>query len=311
MFALILSVNHTECMELRQFVYFEAVARHGGFTRAAEQLHVAQTAVSAQVRKLERELGVVLLRRTTRRVALTQAGELALVRIGRILREVDGISNDCEEVARVVRGRVRIGAVDAVEPFDLDGSLASLVSSYPQMELTLRTAATGAELIRALDDDELDIILAPAPAVVQEKYSVRHLFSERLLLVTAVGSAAPASGPVELGAFADRPFVSFPAGTGLRRILDQAAVADGFTPKVRFETTSLTRMRGLVSNGLGVALLAESVAGGEGPPVQVHELAEPIERAIALIHRVDRPVDPATRACIHHLLTWRRTRTRG
>lgn len=298
-------------MELRQLVYFEAVARHGGFTRAAEQLHVAQTAVSAQVRKLERELGVVLLRRTTRRVSLTQAGELALVRIGRILREVEGIGHDSEEVAKVIRGRVRIGAVDAVDPFDLDGCLASFAGNYPQVGLTLRTAATGSELIRALDDDELDIALAPAPSEVTDRYSVRTLFSERLLLVTAVGEAVPAAGQVELASCAERPFVSFPVGTGLRRILDEAGAAAGFTPKVPFETTSLTRMRGLVSHGLGVALLAESVAGGNGPAVQAHELTEPIDRAIAVIHRRDRPLDPAARACLQHLLQWRRSRPLG
>ena len=67
-------------MELRQLVYFEAVARHGGFSRAAEQLRIAQPAVSAQIRRLESELGTTLLQRTTRRVALTHAGELFLAR---------------------------------------------------------------------------------------------------------------------------------------------------------------------------------------------------------------------------------------
>src|SRR5258705_7255144 len=73
-------------MELRQLTYFEAVVRHGGFTRASEQLRVAQPAVSAQIRRLEAELGTTLLRRTTRQVALTHAGELFLVRVRRVVR---------------------------------------------------------------------------------------------------------------------------------------------------------------------------------------------------------------------------------
>ena len=73
-------------MELRQLAYFEAVVRHGGFSRAAQQLQIAQPAVSAQVRRLERELGTTLLERTTRRVALTPAGELVLARARSVAR---------------------------------------------------------------------------------------------------------------------------------------------------------------------------------------------------------------------------------
>src|SRR3954462_9954303 len=98
-------------MELRQLRYFESVARHSGFTRAAEQLHLAQSAVSAQIRALEAELGVALFTRTTRRVALTQAGELLLARSHRVLGELVGARADLAELAAVLHGRVTLGAM--------------------------------------------------------------------------------------------------------------------------------------------------------------------------------------------------------
>src|SRR5882724_13500304 len=117
-------------VELRQLAYFEAVARCGGFTRAAQQLHVAQSAVSAQVRALEGELGVPLFARTTRRVALTHAGELFLARARRVLAEVEDARGELAELAAVVRGRVTIGATSVVGPFDLPNALARFHAHY-------------------------------------------------------------------------------------------------------------------------------------------------------------------------------------
>src|SRR5215472_2028237 len=96
-------------MELRQLVYFDAVVRHGSFTKAAQRLHVAQPAVSAQIRRLEAELGATLLERTTRRVALTYAGELFLARARQVLDQIEGAHADLAELGAVRRGRGRRG----------------------------------------------------------------------------------------------------------------------------------------------------------------------------------------------------------
>ena len=91
-------------MELRQLRYLDAVARHRSFTRAALELHVAQSALSQQVRRLERELGVELLRRTTRRVEVTEAGGLVLERARRALAEADSVRADLDALRGLVRG---------------------------------------------------------------------------------------------------------------------------------------------------------------------------------------------------------------
>ena len=90
-------------MELRQLRYVEAVARHRHFTRAAEELHVAQSALSHQVRRLEDELGIELFERTSRRVVTTDAGKAVAERARRVLAEVDGVAGDVDELQGLVR----------------------------------------------------------------------------------------------------------------------------------------------------------------------------------------------------------------
>src|SRR6266536_1032386 len=106
-------------MELRQLVYFEAVARLGGFSRAAEQLHIAQPAISAQIRRLERELGAALFERTTRRVGLTHAGTLLLAHARAVLAELDAARSEFDELAAVLRGQLRFGVTQILGSLDL------------------------------------------------------------------------------------------------------------------------------------------------------------------------------------------------
>ena len=98
-------------MELRQLRYVEAVARHRHFTRAAEELHVAQSALSHQVLPPEAELGVDLFERTSRRVVTTDAGRAVAERARRVLAEVEGVQEDIDEIHGLLRGRISIGAL--------------------------------------------------------------------------------------------------------------------------------------------------------------------------------------------------------
>src|SRR5215204_7225953 len=98
-------------MELRQLRYVEAVARHRHFTRAAEELHVAQSALSHQIRRLEAELGTELFERSSRTVAVTDAGEAVAARARSVLAEVDGVRAEVDQLQGLVRGQVSVGAL--------------------------------------------------------------------------------------------------------------------------------------------------------------------------------------------------------
>ncbi|MDT7671898.1 LysR family transcriptional regulator [Pseudonocardia sp. Cha107L01] len=291
-------------MELRQLVYFEAVVRYGGFTRAAEQLRIAQPAVSAQVRRLEAELGVALLERTTRRVRLTRAGELVLARARRTFDELDGARDDLARLAGELRGRVRLGSIQATGPFELAAALAAFHRRFPEVELSLRSGRLS-QLVADLDADVIDLAIGPLPADLPGRIAARPLFTDELVLITAPDHPLAGLGALAMDAVREDTFACLPAASGLRRLLDQACAAAGFTPRVRYETNIVPQVRELVSHGLGVALLARSVAEAPGRPVVVHPvLPAPIDRPVGLLHLVDRPLGPAAQRCHVFLAGW-------
>lgn len=289
-------------VELRQLVYFEAVARCGGFTRAAQQLRVAQSAVSAQIRGLEGELGVPLFARTTRRVTLTHAGELFLARARRVLGELDDARGELGQLAAVARGRVTIGATSVVGPFDLPNALALFHAHHPGVSVTLRSGLI-AKLLAKLDAGDVDLVLGPMHAGLASRYSAHRIADEQLLLILPVGHRLSRERRLTLADLRDEPFVCLAAESGLRAILDEAAAAAGFTPRVQFEAHGPANIRELVSTGLGVALLARSVAEGAGPPIDVRRLdPAPPHPPIGLIHHRDRRPTAAAQACRRYLI---------
>src|SRR5919206_4560093 len=112
-------------MELRQLVYAEAVARHRHFTRAAEELHVAQSALSHQIRRLEAELGTELFDRNSRSVTVTEAGEAVAARAREVLDQVDGLRQEVDEFQGLVRGEVGVGAPLPAGEIDVPSLLVS------------------------------------------------------------------------------------------------------------------------------------------------------------------------------------------
>ena len=118
-------------MELRQLRSVEAVARHRHFTRAAEELHLAQSALSHQIRRLEQELGTPLFERTSRRVTPTEAGLVIAARARRVLAEVDAAREEVDELRGVLRGRIWIGALLPAGDIDVPGLLARFSRRAP------------------------------------------------------------------------------------------------------------------------------------------------------------------------------------
>lgn len=289
-------------MELRQLAYFEAVVRHGGFSRAAGQLHIAQPAVSAQVRRLERELGTVLLERTTRRVTLTPAGELVLARARSALAQVEGARADVAGLAAVTRGQLRIGATQLLASIDLPRALAGFCRRYPGVTIALRTGLV-ADLLADLDAGRIDLALCPIHDDLPAPYLGQPLAGESVVLVTPPGRHTFPGGVARLADVRDEPFVCLPAGSGLRGILDGAAAAAGFEPRITFETHSPASICELVAAGLGVALLAGSSARAAGQAIDAHPLRPALAHPpVGLVRLRDRPPDPAARAWGEHLV---------
>src|SRR6202008_5066996 len=173
-------------MELRQLRYLVALADERHFTRAARRMHVAQPALSQQLRKLEREAGLALVERTTRSVRLTEAGELLVARARRILAEVDDAGAELRTLTGLVAGRVTIGVTRTPGPFDLVSLLADFHARHPQVELSVREELSSV-LARGLLDDVLDVaFLSTVDESDLRGLEQRPLVEERLVAVLPV-----------------------------------------------------------------------------------------------------------------------------
>jgi DNA-binding transcriptional LysR family regulator len=272
-------------MEIRQLRAFAAVAEHRHFTRAAAELHVAQPALSQQVRRLEAELGVELFRRTSRSVALTRAGELLLPRARAILSEVAGAEEDIQALRGVLAGRVLLGAMQSLGPLDLAGLLSDFHAQHPDVDVVLREDTTQ-RMLQMLAADELDLAIATLDRQRPPGLAARRMYQEDLVLAVAPGHPLAHRRRLRIADLPADPFIYFRSGSGLRTATEDALAEAGIEPSVHFETNDLPRVRALVSRGLGVAIMPRSDTEGAGPPVAALTLGPPsLRRTVGLVWR--------------------------
>ena len=284
-------------MNLRQLHYLVALADERHFTRAAAREHVAQPALSQQIRSLEAELGTALVERTTRRVAMTQAGEVLVARARRALAELDAAQAELQALAGVQAGRLSVGALHTMGPVDLSLLLARFHGLYPAVELIVREQSSE-ELAAMLRDDEIDLAFLSVTERIQRRGLTLHpLVSEELVVVLALDHPLAARARLRIDDLADEAFISFREGARLRELLDRAAAGAGFPPHIALESNESRRIRSLVSHGLGVAILPRSDAERPGDDVAVCDLVEPsLTRDLTIAMRAERRPSPATEA---------------
>ncbi len=284
-------------MELRQLRYLVTLAEERHFTRAAAREHIAQPALSQQIRRLETEVGLALVERTTRSVAMTDAGELLVARARRILAEVDDAQAELATLAGVKGGRLAVGALHTMGPVDLSLLLASFHRNHPAVELTVREQSSE-ELAEMLRDDEIDLAFLSVTENIQSRgLQLRRLVTEELVVVLPTHHPLAGRDGLTLAELATDSFISFRAGSRLRELLEWAASSAGFEPRITLESNESRRIRSLVSSGLGVAILPRSDAVGAGAPVAVARLTEPaLTRDVTLASRAQRRHSPAAQA---------------
>ena len=284
-------------MELRQLRYLVALADERHFTRAAAREHIAQPALSQQIRRLEAEVGLALVERTTRRVALTDAGELLVARARRILAELDDAQAELGALAGVKGGRLAIGALHTMGPVDLSLLLASFHRNHPAVDLTVREQSSE-ELAEMLRDDVIDLaFLSVTERIQSHELQLHRLVTEELVVVLPPQHPLAQREALSLAELADGAFISFRAGSRLRELLESAAADAGFEPRIALESNESRRIRSLVSSGLGVAILPRSDAVGPGAPVAVRRMTEPaLTRDVTLAARARRRHSPAAQA---------------
>jgi DNA-binding transcriptional LysR family regulator len=244
-------------MDLRQLGYFVAIAEEGQFTRAAQRVLVAQPAISAQIRRLERELGETLFHREPRAARLTAAGEALLPHARAALAAAERARESIASLRGLLRGRLRIGVAGPVD-HRLAETIGHFHRDHPAIEITLTNEHT-APLLEALANGDMDVgVLGlgvqPLPAHVR----ARVVAVEPLVLAVRRGHPLSRRRTIALDALREEPMITLVRGSGLRTLLENACLDAGFTPRVTAETGELSSLVELAAEGLGLAIVPRS-----------------------------------------------------
>lgn len=279
-------------MELYQLRYFVEVARQRNFTRAAARLHLAQAALSEQIRKLEQELGAVLFQRGRRESTLTAAGKTLRLHAEALIERADVARNAVQAVMGLRGGRLVIGAIPSVSAGLLPKLLVAFRKSHPKVELVI-VEGTSEDVAEGVESGRIEMGIIQHP-------SSGNLLEERLLLVEAFALLVPTRHwvagrrNVRLSDVAEEPFVFFKG-----RARDSALAAcreAGFEPRMACESGELETVRALVAAGLGLALLPQLAARKATAGCVVVRVQSPrVERRLIVVTRKGHALSPAAR----------------
>ncbi len=246
--------------DLRQLRQFIAVAEHLHFGRAADALHISQPPLSRSIQDLEARLGARLFERSRRKVELTPAGAWYLEEARQVIARLERASRAMADLAAGGAGALRIGFVTIADYSVLPGLLTRFKAANPGVSMSLRELVTEAQL-DALAAGELDLgfVLPPLPSREVESFAVN-----REKLVVALHEHHPLAigrGPLAIKALAEEPFVMVPSNLarGLSDVVLGLCTRAGFAPRVAQEAVQMQTVVSLVSSGLGVAIVPESL----------------------------------------------------
>ncbi|UJP09329.1 LysR substrate-binding domain-containing protein [Microbacterium sp. KUDC0406] len=266
-------------MRLEELRSFEAVARLGHFTRAADELFLTQPSLSRQIQALESDLGTILFQRDRTGVAITTAGEALLPIARRMLADAEAARHEMDELAGLRRGRIRLGAPPTLCVSVVAEVVAVFRRAHPGIDLHITEAGSRA-LVDALSEGALDLALTITRPSVRDDPSVElvPLFTEELVVVSAADTAlAPPEGVpsrLTITELARLPQVAFNRSYDLRVATDVAFEAAGLTPVIAVEGAEMDAVLRFVARGIGVAVVPATVLLGR-PELRGSQLHDP------------------------------------
>ena len=250
-------------MELRQLEYFLAVADDMSFTRAAQRVHVVQSALSTSIKKLEDELAVQLFDRSRQRIRLTPAGEELREHARQLLRGARLAKDSLSDYRGHLTGTVEFGSLVTFGALDVPKVLGDFHRAHPFVRLSLRLSQVGSSAYTtSVADGSLDLALVSAPDRFPPGIEMHPLAEEPMVFTCREDHPLAGRDQVSIGDLASEDFVCFPTGFGIRRLVDNAFADAGLVPRILYEVPAdYTVAAALIRNDLGTAFMPASEAG--------------------------------------------------
>jgi LysR family transcriptional regulator, hydrogen peroxide-inducible genes activator len=274
---------------IRQLRYFEALARHGHFGRAAEACAITQPSMSMQIKDLEDSLGASLFERGARRVRLTSFGEEFALRVHDVLRSVDELGDLARASRDRLSGRLRIGVIPTVAPYLLPTLIGALTRIYAGLDIHVRETLTQ-KLIRELAEGRLDTAIVALP-VSEPSFTEMALFSEDFVLVRPSEDEGKPAPNVE--ALREMRLLLLEEGHCFRDQALSFCNMHSAPPRELLDASSLSTLVQMVSAGIGVTLIPEMAVAVETRSASVSVArfeSEKPSRTIGMIWRKTSPL---------------------
>jgi LysR family hydrogen peroxide-inducible transcriptional activator len=269
-------------MEIHQIRYFLAVHATGSFTQGAHQTHVSQPSLSAQISKLEQELGGPLFYRSRKEVRLTERGEVFLPRAREILHQVEQANLETRELDGLTRGTVRLGCLPTTGAFLLPDLLGDFHNQYPNIQVQL-VEESSPGLAQALDHFQVELAIMDEAGLGPGLTST-PLFTEPLYLAVPPDHPLANHRAIDLSVLHDEPMILMKPGHGFHTIVMNALQNAGVEPIVVYQSAEIETVQGLVGAGLGISLVPKMVRKAWG--ISYLEILPPTpSRTIHLAYR--------------------------
>lgn len=292
-------------MELRQIKYFMEVAKEEHVTEAAYRLHVAQSAVSRQISKLEDELGVALFSREGRSVKLTHAGRVFYDHAAIALDAMDRAVQAIDDYLNPEAGNIRLGFPNSLATKTLPRVISAFRMQYSDVGFDF-TQGSNRELRELVTQGEIDLaFVSPVPDATSE-IDTHIFFSEHMRALIPTHHRLAKQPSINLRDLKDDSFVLFRTGYDMRELVLKACRQVNFEPDVAFESEDIYTIKGLVEAGLGISLLPETLLVDQTPAGTVSiPLSVPrVTRTVGVILTKTRPLPPSEKLFYEFLIQY-------
>ena len=272
----------------RRLQVFHTVARLLSFTKAAEELHMTQPAVTFQVRQLEEQFNTRLFDRTHNRISLTDAGKRVFEYAERIFQLYSEMDNSVRELTGDISGVLILGASTTIAEYMLPELLGDFKAKHPEVTIRLKVANTDG-IVSQVENNDIDLGVVEAP-VNNKNLVVEECRTDQLVLIVPPGHELENEKCVSMARIAEYPFICREEGSGTREVMIESMQAAGIDPadmRIAMELGSLEAIKGAVESGMGVSILSKATLNKElklGTLVAI-DIEPPINRPFSFVHQ--------------------------
>ncbi len=287
-------------MNLDYLQTFIAIARESHMTRAAEQLHLTQPAVSAQLSKLEDELGQKLFDRTSKGMVLTEAGRTFKVYAERSLAAMEDGRTALDELIGLRSGSLAVGGGATATTYLLPPVLGRFHEEQPEIRFFVREQSSQQSIVDVLEGKlDLGIVTLPIKAPNETREPISRLeivpwVEDELRLIVPPDHPASGAKSFEWGDLDGQPLVLFEAGSAVREIIDERVEKAGIDLDIVMELRAIESIKQMVAQGIGAGFVSQFALSRADEGLRC--LKDPISRRLAIAYRSDRTQSPAARA---------------